>query len=93
MSLQLGAVHKLFRLRVEGGGVINFPILLSIKTTNREGGRQKFLISRRHSLLTAPFLLICIYNWLPWLHAYKTLEWAKQNLANGQIFQILSRNG
>ena len=51
LQLPLEAVHKLCRLRGEGGGQ-KLLILLSKKMTERGGGGQKSSILRRHSLWT-----------------------------------------
>ena len=53
LSISLGAVHKLCRLK--GGGGQKLPTLLSEKTTKRGGGGQKLPILRRHSLWTAHY--------------------------------------
>ena len=63
-NLQLGAVHKLCRLRGGGGGVKNCRFYLVKRRLRAGGGGQKLPILRRHSLWTAPYSSI-----------WQTLSW------------------
>ena len=60
IEVRLGAVHKLCRLKGEGGQKL--PILLSKKTTKRGGGGggKKSPFLRRNSLWTAPKVCVKI---------------------------------